>query len=85
MLVASRAGAGQNGHVYMSPEFIAVIGIGVTSLVTTLGGFAWLITRMDGRFAAVEAKIAAVKEDIVEIKVSVARIEGPRPRLIAPR
>jgi hypothetical protein len=60
MLVASRAGAGQNGHVYMSPEFLAIIGVGVTSIATTLGGFAWLVSRMDRKFEGVDAKFERV-------------------------
>jgi hypothetical protein len=59
----------------MSAELIAIVGMGVTILATTIGGFAWLIARMDRKFERVDA-------DLVEIKVAIARIEGPRPRLV---
>lgn len=68
-----------------SPEIIATLGIGVTLLVSMLGGFAWIISRTDARFDALASRIDAVEHEIVEVKIAVARIEGPRPQFLTGR
>ncbi|MEN2740573.1 response regulator [Microbacterium sp. X-17] len=80
----------------MSPEVLTMIGLGATLLVSTLGGFAWVIARMDARFERVDARFERLEQnanvrferlegELVEIKVAIARVEGPRPRLVTGR
>ena len=77
----------------MSSELIAIISTGVTLAIAMLGGFAWIIARLDrteerlgARIDTVEerlgARIETVDHELVEVKIAVARIEGPRPRFV---
>ena len=72
---------GQNGDVYMSVEVLAII-IAAASLLVTLGGglfagFAWMLRRMDERFAQAEANVV---ERVVQSEANVgerfAQAEG---------
>jgi len=54
----------------MSPELVAVLGLGVTILVAVLG--------------EVKKDLTDAKRDLTEVKVSIARLEGPQ-RFIAAR
>lgn len=65
---------GQNGDVYMSVEVLAII-IATASLLVTLGGglfagFAWMLRRMDERFAQADAyvneRFAQAEANVVE-------------------
>jgi hypothetical protein len=57
-----------------------MIAIAASLLVSVLGGFAWLISRMDARFARADetasARFERVEAELVEIKVAIARMEG---------
>lgn len=44
--------------MFVSAEIVTMIATGATLLVAMLGGFGWLITRMDARFAQVDARFA---------------------------
>ncbi len=88
----------------MSAEVIAIV-ISAAALLATfvtmfIGGFAWVIRRMDERFTSVEEKlgtridsieeklgvrITAVERELVEVKIGIARLEGPPRQLLAAR
>ena len=79
----------------MSAEIIATLTVGATLLVSTLSGFAWLITRVDTRIDALddilssrmdrlEVRADGMQHELTEVKIAVARIEGPPRRLLAP-
>lgn len=80
----------------MSAEVISIILVAAGVLITLGGGFfaglAWLLRRMDERFAKVDERLDKVDErlgllqsEVNDVKVAVARLEGPYPRLIFPR
>lgn len=78
--------------MYVSMEIITILATGATTLVATVSGFGWMISRMDARFAAVDAKFDAqevrftrIEQEIFEVKIAIARLEGPTPRLMAAR
>ncbi len=77
----------------MSAEVIAIV-ISAAALLATfvtmfIGGFAWVIRRMDERFTGVDeklgARITAVERELVEVKIGIARLEGPPRQLLAAR
>ena len=43
----------------MSVEVITMVATAATTLAAIVGGFGWMINRMDARFAAVDARIDA--------------------------
>ena len=75
--------------MFVSAEIIATLGVGITLLVSTLGGFAWMISRTDSKLDALEAKLSmrieSLEHEVVEVKIAVARIEGPRPQFLTGR
>ncbi|UPL19243.1 response regulator [Microbacterium aurugineum] len=82
--------------MYVSMEIITILATGATTLVATVSGFGWMISRMDARFAAVDARFDAqeakfdarftrIEQEVFEVKIAIARLEGPTPRLIAAR
>lgn len=86
--------------MYVSMEVITILATGATTLVATVSGFGWMISRMDARFAAVDARFDArfdaqdakfdvrftrIEQEIFEVKIAIARLEGPTPRLMAAR
>lgn len=82
--------------MYVSMEIITILATAATTLVATVSGFGWMISRMDARFAAVDARFDAqeakfdarftrIEQEVFEVKIAIARLEGPTPRLIAAR
>ncbi len=71
--------------MYVSMEIITILATGATTLVATVSGFGWMISRMDARFAAVDARFTRIEQEVFEVKIAIARLEGPTPRLIAAR
>ncbi|MPS75643.1 MAG: response regulator [Microbacterium sp.] len=47
--------------MFVSMEVITILGSTVTIIVAMASGFGWLVTRMDSRFAASDARIAMVE------------------------
>jgi len=75
--------------VYVSAEVITTISGVAGVLLAMASGFGWMIRRMDGRFDSLETRLTAridgVADELVEVKIAIARLEGPQPRLLAPR
>ncbi|PKQ34781.1 MAG: response regulator [Actinobacteria bacterium HGW-Actinobacteria-11] len=82
--------------MYVSMEIITILATAATTLVATVSGFGWMISRMDARFAAVDARFDAqeakydvrftrIEQEVFEVKIAIARLEGPTPRFIAAR
>lgn len=82
--------------MYVSVEVITMVATAATTLAAIVGGFGWMINRMDARFEAQDAKFEArfdrlddrldrVECELSDVKVAVARLEGPKPRLMTIR
>lgn len=69
----------------MSAELITLVSGAVGRMLTVAAGFGWMIRRMDALEYRLSARIDGVTDEIVEVKIAIARLEGPQPRLVAPR
>lgn len=81
----------KNGGMFMSVEVFTMLASAATILVALAGGFGWMLTRMDARFVAQDARLDArfngldacvggVAHELSEVKIAIARLEGPQRR-----
>ena len=60
----------------MTPEFIAIIVMGLTIIGIQMTTFIYLMNRMDARMDAMQGEISELRKEISKVAERVARLEG---------
>ena len=60
----------------MTPEFIAIIVMGLTIIGIQMTTFIYLLNRMDARMDAMQGEISELRKEISKVAERVARLEG---------